>query len=142
MINRQKDCMKAEPWQIIILKGRKGENPGCEKHEKGSESLIIYFKVSIYLFTWQHGVLAASRGIFSCGMQTQLQHVGSSSPIRDQTRAPQAGSQVLATGPPGKSQAWSLKFSTCYKGKQTTVPGTEFRWGSDKGHHGVTCWEV
>ena len=116
--------------------------PRQKKHEKGSKSLIIYFKVSIYLSTWQHGVLAASHGIFSCGMQTQAKHVGSSSPTRDQTRAAHAGSKVLATRPPGKSQAWSLKFTTCYKGEQSTVPETEFSWGSDKGHHGVTCWEV
>ena len=58
---------------------------------------LIYF--NFILFIWLHWVLVAAQDLLS-----SLQHVGSSSPTRDQTWAPLCWELgVLATGPPGKS---------------------------------------
>ena len=54
------------------------------------------FKKYIYLFTWLH------RG-------SELWHVGSSSLTRDRTQVPCIWErEVLATGPPGKTQDFKL----------------------------------
>ena len=61
------------------------------------------------LSTHTHWVLVAATGIFSGGVwslsweNSWLQHVRSSSLIKDQTQAPCTGWAVLATRPPGKS---------------------------------------
>ena len=41
---------------------------------------------NVYLSIWQHLVLVAACGLFSCSMRTQLWHVGSSSLTRDHIR--------------------------------------------------------
>ena len=68
--------------------------------------ILFYLLVFIYLFIfiWLHQVLVEARGIFveacgifflvaACGLLSCGTHVGSSSPTRNQTRAPCTGSQ-------------------------------------------------
>ena len=62
-----------------------------------------YFLTALGLGCKMRDLLVVACGIFSRSMQTQLEHVKSSSLTRDWTRAPLHWKQgVLATGPPGK----------------------------------------
>ena len=59
---------------------------------------VLFFMrtfLNLFLFIWLHQVLVAARGLFSLYsrvVQTQVQHVGSSSPAKDRTRVPCFGS--------------------------------------------------
>ena len=50
MITDKKTTWKLSRGRSSYSKGRKEKTQAVKKHKKGSESLIIYFKVSIYLF--------------------------------------------------------------------------------------------
>ena len=78
------------------------------------QNILLRKFLNIYLFVWLCWVLVVVCRIFnpcrymevilSCGLRTQLWHVGSGSVSRDWTQAPlrwECG--VLATGPPQKS---------------------------------------
>ena len=52
-----------------------------------ASSSCFFFLTFIYLLIWLHQIYVAAHRIFSCSMQTQLRHVGSSSLTRDRIPA-------------------------------------------------------
>ena len=72
------------------LPGQTGRTLESVVRVLGSHGRVLVFVCLIFIWLCQALVVACRR--FSCGSQTQLWHVGSSSPTRDRTQAPCIGS--------------------------------------------------
>ena len=85
---------------LVVAKG-KGAGGGVEQEVEVSRCKL--FKKNMYLFIWLCWISVVTCRVFLFFFFFQLQHVGSSSLIRDRLWAPWIGSMIFVTGPPGKS---------------------------------------
>ena len=82
-----------------------------------------------FFFFWLHWVLVAARRLLSCGMRTLScsMHVGSSSLIRDRTRAPCIGSAesypLHHQGSPPLRHFWLVRWTKIIKKQNNTIVG-------------------